>query len=896
MLTPTPRRWTETTGPALLLGRDQEVAELCDALATAANGSPQTVLVGGDAGIGKTTLVNHAEQQAADLGFTVVVGHCLDLEADISFAPVVEAVRALVSGADDLVNRPSARRMLSLLDPETPRSQEPFRVLDDLRQTVLEAAVAGPLMIVLEDMHWADRSTQDFAAALSRAARGRLLLVLTVRDEDLHRRHPARRTLAEISRVPGARRLDLPPLRMDGIAGIVAAHAGAGPDPRVVRTVFARSEGDPLYAEELVAADLHAIPEHLSDLFLARVDVLGDGPRELLRVASVDGTRVDTETLGELARLDRSSLDAWLRELLDANLLRGAGDSLAFRHGLLREAVYDDLLPDERTRLHADLAAILQGRVDADPDPGLSVLSRLAFHWHAAHELPRTLETSVRAGMVARRLGVAEEVTQLERALSLWDRVPDAEARAGRSRIEIVVRRAQAANSQGDGEGWHTYARRAVDMLEPDTDPLVASRAYSALGFSAFFTQDSIGAEEAIRRAVAFAGDAPTGELVWALAAQAHLHCRNDRFAGSLAAAERALDAAGSAADTDPEALMWALNGKAVALGYLGRLTESCATGEQLVKVARGAGMIGAALGFTVWLAAQMQEAGRVDRGRSIARAGYQEALDAGLVVDAAACGDLMAIALTWQGRLDPAEKLVGELEELGAPADGLWRCQAELSLARGDAQGAARVTPGSAVDDVADGTHPDEYDVLRNLRLADLLGDTARCHRLAAEYLALLEDGDSPLIAAAGARIGFHALSTSTPVEQAGRLRDQAVRLLELAREGLTDEWRGGYHGVQLALAEAYAARVSGEPAAAQFREATRLAEPFGAFFALEPRLDLAQELLGHGGRDEGRELLVECWTAAHEMGARGLERARPGSPPAPASRSRGRPRVRDR
>ena len=415
--------------------------------------------------------------------------------------------------------------------------------------------------------------------------------------------------------------------------------------------------------------------------------------------------------------------------------------------------------------------------------------------------------------MVARRLGGAEEVTQLERALSLWDRVPNAEARKpSRSRIEIVVRRAQAANSQGDGEGWHTYTPRGgharARHRPAGGEPGILRRWASP----AFFTQDSIGAEEAIRRAVAFAGDAPTGQLVWALAAQAHLHGRNDRFSGSLAAAERALDAAGSAADTDPEALMWALNGKAVALGYLGRLTESCATGEQLVKVARSAGMIGAALGFTVWLAAQMQEAGRVDQGRSIARAGYQEALDAGLVVDAASCGDLMAIALTWQGRLDPAEKLVGELEKLGAPADSLWRCQAELSLARGDAQGAARVTPGSAVDDVADGTHPDEYDVLRDLRLADLRGDTARCHRLAAEYLPLLEDGDSPLIAAAGARIGFHALSTSTPVEQAGSLRDQAVRCSASRAGGAHRRVaRGVPRGPVGARRGACAARVSG-------------------------------------------------------------------------------------
>ena len=133
-------------GPPLLLGRERDIAELDEALGLAAQGTPQIVLVGGDAGIGKTTLVADLERRAAELGFTVATGHCLDLEAGISFAPVVEAVRSLLAGLDDLESRPSARRMLTLLDPEAPRSREAFHVLDDLTAAVLEAAAAGPVL------------------------------------------------------------------------------------------------------------------------------------------------------------------------------------------------------------------------------------------------------------------------------------------------------------------------------------------------------------------------------------------------------------------------------------------------------------------------------------------------------------------------------------------------------------------------------------------------------------------------------------------------------------------------------------------------------------------------------------------------------------------------------
>jgi DNA-binding CsgD family transcriptional regulator len=863
---------TGEAGSPALLGREREQAELYDALLLALNGDAQTVVVGGDAGIGKTTLVADLARRAEGLGVSVFVGHCLDIDAGIAFGAVLEAVRELVARLEDLDSRPCARRMRTLLDPETPRSPEPFRVLEDLRQTVLEAVAAGPVMLVLEDMHWAGRSTQDFAVALSRRGHGRLLFVLTARNDDLHRRHPARKTLAEISRVPGARRVDLEPLDRDGIAGI-AARSGDPPDPSVVSSVLARSEGNPLYAEELLAAGPHAIPEHLSDLFLARVDAVAEGPRELLRVASVDGTRVDVETLSKLAGLDDAQLDAFLRELLDANLLRGAGDSLAFRHGLLREAVYDDLLPDERTRLHADLAAILQARVDADPDPGLSMLSRLAFHWHAAHDLPRTLAASVRAASVATRVGAAEELTHVERALALWDRVPDAEAVAGLRKIELVVRLGESAGFQGSDERRYGLVRRAVDLLDADTDPLLASRIYSTLARFDLWHADSIGAEEAVRRAVAHAGESPSKELAGALVASAGYHNFCDHMAASLRDAERATDVAEGVGCT--EVVLNASGWRAMALYFLGRVTESLAEREHEVAGYRRIGLTGHALYATEHLAWQCTRAGQVDRGLGLASDGFDEALAQGLTQQAVACGDPAVEALTWLGRLDEAEQRLGVLRGLGLHDGRDRRLRSELLLARGEVDAVPPVLrEEAAAEDVS--SHPQDADVLRQLRLTAMLDDESAALEVAMSYLAALEDCDSPLIAGAAARIGFHALALHRPRRgpRLDDLRDMAARQRERARLGLADEWRGGYHGVQLALAEAYAVRVEGKPAIEQFRTAVSLAEPFGAFFALEPRLDLAQELLTYGARDEGRELLVECWTAAHRMGAHGLER----------------------
>ena len=270
-----------------------------------------------------------------------------------------------------------------------------------------------------------------------------------------------------------------------------------------------RSEGNPLYAEEIVAAGSKSLPDQLSDLFLARVDALAEGPRELVRAASVDGTRLDTDTLSKVAGIAQPRLDAFLHDLLYANVLRGVGGFLEFRHGLLREAVYDDLLPDERTRLHSEIATILEAQVDSEPAPHLSTLSRLAFHWSAAHDLPRALQASERAGMLAGQVGAVESVTHFERVLSIWDQVPDAEAVAGRSKIDLVLALGKAVFDQGNTERWHEINTRAVELLEPNTPPLVACLAHSSLAYSTLYTGDPSVASQSIRLALEYAGEHP---------------------------------------------------------------------------------------------------------------------------------------------------------------------------------------------------------------------------------------------------------------------------------------------------------------------------------------------------------------------------------------------------
>ena len=278
------------------------------------------------------------------------MGHGLDIEAGISFGPVIEALTSLFA-------RSRRRRLAptSTTDAGVPGAYDadqcgagrPPRGPSSDR---FGGRGSGPVLLVLEDMHWADESTRDLVVALSRTARGRLMFVVSVRNDDLPRGHPARKALAEIGQVPGGRRVQLHPLDRAGIAGIVASASGKPTDPALVRfrgRAFGRQppvrRGDPRRGPmPSLRPAVRPLPR--------RVDALAEAPRDLVRTASVDGTRMDIDTLAEVPGIDPVRLDEFLRDLLDANVLRHEGDTLAFRHGLLREAVYDDLLPDERTR------------------------------------------------------------------------------------------------------------------------------------------------------------------------------------------------------------------------------------------------------------------------------------------------------------------------------------------------------------------------------------------------------------------------------------------------------------------------------------------------------------------------------------------------------------------
>ncbi|WCM55811.1 ATP-binding protein [Microbacterium sp. EF45047] len=460
---------------AEMVGRDAELGLLDAALRRAAAGETASVLVSGEAGIGKTRLLREFRARA-ETSAAVFTGWCVDYGATPApYAPLPAILRGVLAELGEETTAEAAgpaRAALRLLLPELGPVDRAAVTPDGLREaiaTLLEAAAARrPVVVLIEDLHWADDATLAMLSFLLRAVSGHgVLFVLTCRVDEVRRGGAVRSFLVEAER---ARLLDRIALgRLDPVAVRAMVEALSGPvDDAVFTRLLDRSEGVPFFVEELSCNALGPLPESLRDVLLARFDRLGDDAKRVVRIASASDAPVPHELLADLAALPDERLDEGIREAAAAAILAvRPDDSYGFRHALLREAVHDDLLPGERARLHRAYAEALEIRAAA---PGACLESALAYHWHQAHDAPRALAASIGAMERSKASYAFSTAARFgELALELWDQVPDAAAAAGIDRVSLLRRLGSILRNAGDGERALAVVNLALDEVDPAT-------------------------------------------------------------------------------------------------------------------------------------------------------------------------------------------------------------------------------------------------------------------------------------------------------------------------------------------------------------------------------------------------------------------------------------------
>ena len=558
---------TRTIRNARLVGRTDELKRFDAALSRATAGEVAILVMGGDAGIGKTRMLDEWSRRASDTGVRMLIGSCLDMgAASLPYAPVVDALRRLVATTptarrNDWFGPPSAYGEVAPLIPELGVRSPSYESVDmapiDSRQTRLfeqivglieRAAARAPLVLAIDDLHWADQSTLDLVTYIVSTLDVGVVLVLSYRSDELTRRHPLRPLLSRLGRMDAVTHLQLPPLDRGQIAELAEAVHGEPPAAALLDEIHLRSEGNPFFAEELLAATRlgdDGLPAVLQEGLLARVDRLPEDAQTVLRVAAAAGREVDHELLAlvcaDHAGLSGARLLQALRTAVGEQVLVVGGDGVgyAFRHALLQEAVHADLLPGERVRLHAIIAATLSERPELAGRAGAT--AALAWHYAASHDQPRALVASLDAAAAASRaLAHADALHHLERALELWDGVPDAAERTGTTLEAVVVWAASAARLDGNADRAIAYARRAIAMIDERSAPARAAEAWKLLG-RALFDAGHDGAFAACRRAVDLVPPEPSVTRAKVLGAYANALMLVPRSSEALAPAEEAL-------------------------------------------------------------------------------------------------------------------------------------------------------------------------------------------------------------------------------------------------------------------------------------------------------------------------------------------------------------------
>ena len=449
----TTRLWHDdpmTPGRVDIVGREAQLELLASIGAETRRGVPRSVLVTGEAGIGKTRLV---EEYLATLdpGVPVLRGRCLDT-GPIG-APLAPLTSAIENFAPDLLSPAN-----SALPDQT--------VITAFERITAET----PIVLVVEDLHWADPATIAVLRATIALRITRAMIILTFRDDEVDREHDLYRTLIEWERDRLIARIAIPPLNAEQVHRLATTLRGSDLTPEESLALVRRSDGVPFFVEELVASDAvypsPGIPPTIAELLLSRYSALASEDQMVARVLAVGGDHVDHDTFALVSGRDEAQLDHSIRAAIAAGVLVATGSGYAFRHALVRDAVRARLLPGERMRVHAAYARV----GEASPRRTLGDDVVIANHWVESREADRAFDAAAAAMVRAGSESAFATAAQMgERLVDLWELVDDPGARVASSRPQILHASATAWGDAGEFDRGVEILRRAMAEW-PDDD------------------------------------------------------------------------------------------------------------------------------------------------------------------------------------------------------------------------------------------------------------------------------------------------------------------------------------------------------------------------------------------------------------------------------------------
>ena len=865
------------------VGRRDELTQLASGAAeVAGSGRGQLAIVAGDAGVGKSRLVQEFADRRSRDGWTTAAGGCVDVAAGaLTYAALIEILRYLDRRLGREVMAELAGAGIDDLAPLLPgasggRPGTGGRLLERMLDFLVRLGDVAPAVIVVEDLHWADSSTRDLIAFLARNIHAaRVLLVVTYRTDDLHRRHPLKSLLAELER-GDASWIRLSGLARPDVAELVAATAG----PAAVQSVsllFDRTAGNPFFIEELLAASTPVVllPEGLRELLLARLHDLPDSALAVLRPASVLGQGFTEDLLGAATGLPLPEMEDALRQAVDYNVLRATAGKLRFRHDLMREAIYDDLLPAQRHRLHVAVAAAIEADETIIDPPGAR-WGVLALHWKSAGDRIRALGASIQAARWASLVGAPSEAADhLETALTLWEQTPAGSHPDGTDRAALLEQAAEARFSAGQALRARTLAVAAVTELAGSPDVERVALAHLQVGVCSRVAGEAAASAEAFARSVGLLADRPLSPAkAVVMARYAGFLMVGQRVRQGLVAVEAALDLARRTGSRRVEG--HAMCTKGVLFGETGRLAEGLQLLHDSCEIAREVGHADDLARALQNLTYVQLFAGLADEALAAADAGLQVVRGLGTMLHAGiGITEHQAEAAVRVGRWDDALALLDAFPYDALEGSTLVSFAAprfDVFLRRGELDVAARTLApateqAAAMDDAQFGANT----LIRAAQLALAAGhlDDARARISAA--LAISDRCDDLIYAPKACSVGISA-EAACPAPDPATVEALTTRLSGI--EAMARSFGGqllAEPAAFTAMARAEASELSGGSQPEAWQAATTAWDHCGdVYWAGVCRFRTADALLrAKGDRNVAARITAEALAAARSLGA---------------------------